>query len=111
MNYQGVKIKWGNNSYTTLTDYATVVSNVPAGVYTQKYFVVKGATLSPSVARFGLYQPPQASGNLNDLIGGGAGTGSLRYTATGDVNTLGATPTTVYIPPYIQGIMTPTKQW
>ena len=112
MNYQGLKIKWGDNSYTSgITDYTTVVSSVPATANTQQYFVVKGATLSPAVARFGLYQPNQPSGNINDLIGGGASTGNLRYAATGDVSTLGATPANVILPPYIQGIMTPTKQW
>lgn len=110
-NLQGMKIKFGANSYTNLTDYATLNLSTPLAANTQQYFVIKGSTMTPADARFGLYQPNTGGGNVNDMIGGGATVLNARYSATGDVNTLGATATTVYSPAYIQGIMTATKQW
>lgn len=110
-NLQTMKIKFGSNSYLNLVDYATLTFSTPLAANTQQYFVIKGATLTPTDARFGLYQPSTGGGNIQDMIGGGASAINARYETAGDVNTLTGAATTVYSPSYIQAIMTPIKQW
>ena len=114
-NFQGWKIKWGDNSYTTgLTTHCTITANTPAQASTRQYFVVKGAAISPAVARFGVFHSNQTNGgNVSDLVGGltGAAFGStVAYSASGDVNT-GLASAGRYYPVGIQGLMTSTKQW
>lgn len=108
-NLQGMKIKWGAGTQTVLTDHSTLVTSTPLAANTQKYFVIKGSTISPADARFGLFQPNTGGGNVNDFIGGGGSAINARHSATGDVNSGLGAATTVYAPAYIQGIMTPNK--